>query len=278
MVETRGGRRFAAFFFVAAFLVLLLGHWLRPVGNAALGVAAPFSSVVSAVASNVGDAVSGVVEGPQLRSENLSLRREIATLLRRNVLLQQEQRENELLSRMLRFDDANNRMDLLTARVIDTDPNNLADYIIINRGRRDGLRPGMSVLDQDGYFVGKLVDLTGNAARVLLMTSPSSTVDAIDLKTHAAGAVEGQYGGSPEFQFVRSRDMIHPGDLIVTSGLLNLFPRNLVLGQVVRVRHADVLVSQTADLRPAADFQALELVQVVRNFVPAVPTRLLTNP
>ena len=40
MVETRGGRRFAATFFVAAFLVLLLGRWVKPVNDAALTAAA----------------------------------------------------------------------------------------------------------------------------------------------------------------------------------------------------------------------------------------------
>ena len=54
MVEARGGRRFAVVFLVAAFLVLLLGRWVKPVNLVALSVAAPFASVASTVATDVG--------------------------------------------------------------------------------------------------------------------------------------------------------------------------------------------------------------------------------
>lgn len=278
MVETRGGRRFAIVFLVAAFLTLLLGHWLRPVGNVALSVAAPFQAAVSGISSYLGDTVSGIFEGPHLRSENASLRRQIATLLRRNITFQDQAHENELLRRMLRFEDANNHIDFLNARVIGNDPNNLAPYIIINRGSRDGLRAGMTVVDSGGYFVGSISDLTSNAAKVLLMVNPSSSVGAIDLQTRAGGLVEGQFAARPQLRFVVARDTIRPGDFVVTSGQMNLFPRLLLLGQIVRVHHSNVSLFQTADIQPAADFANLEIVQVVRNFVPSMPTKIITSP
>jgi rod shape-determining protein MreC len=176
----------------------LLGHWLKPVGNMALTVAAPFEAVISAAATTLGDAVSGVVEGPSLRAENERLRLQNETLIRHNIALQQQAHENELLRRMLRYSDPNNRLDLLKAQVIGSDPNNLAQYIIINRGSRDGLRVGMTVLDQGGYFVGSIEDLMSNASKVLLMTSPSSSVGAIDLQRAPTPAVHSSGTSSPE--------------------------------------------------------------------------------
>jgi rod shape-determining protein MreC len=279
MVETRSGRRFAALFFIAAFLVLLLGRWLTPVNHVALSAAAPFQAVVSAVASNVGDAVSAVVDGPRLRDQNRMLQSRYATLIRANLILQEQAHENQILRTMLRFDDRNNHMDFLTARVIDTDPNgSLEPYIIINRGTRDGLRPGMTVVDEDGYFVGSIVDLTSNAAKVLLMINPSSSVGALDLKTRASGLVEGKFDARPVLDFVPTSATIHRGDFIVTSGQDNLYPRILLLGQVVSVHHSNVSLFQTAQIQPAADFGNLEIVQVIRNFVPSVPGKLLKNP
>ena len=66
MVETRGGRRFAMFFLVAAFVLLLIGRWVRPVNNAALTVSAPFAAAVSGITTSVGDSIAGVVQGPSL--------------------------------------------------------------------------------------------------------------------------------------------------------------------------------------------------------------------
>jgi cell shape-determining protein MreC len=46
----------------------------------------------------------------------------------------------------------------------------------------------------------------------------------------------------------------------------------------VRVHHRNDALFQTADIQPAADMGDLELVQIVKNFVPSVPSQLLTNP
>src|ERR1700737_955930 len=173
MVETRGGRRFAIIFLVAAFLVLLLGHWLKPVNDTVQTVAAPFEAAVSAVSSGISDTVAGIVEGPRLRDENSRLRLEMATLLRRNINLQEAARENQYLRSMLRFEQVNPHLSFIVGRVIGNDPNNLAPFVTINRGTRDGLRVGMTVLDQNGYFVGSISNITSNAAKVLLMINPS---------------------------------------------------------------------------------------------------------
>jgi rod shape-determining protein MreC len=278
MVETRGGRRFAVFFFLAAFLVLLLGHWLRPASGAALSVAAPFASVISGVAGGIGDTVTAVVDAPGLRAQNAVLKRNNALLIKRNVLYQETAHENQILRRMTGFADRNNHMDLLPARVIGNDPNDpISQYILINKGTRDGLRNDMTVVDQNGFFVGTTTQMTGNAAKVLLMTSPSSSVGAIDLSTRAGGLVQGQFGSRPEFADVFTRDRLRKNDLVVTSGQFNLFPRTILLGQVVSVSHQGSAIFQSAVIQPAADFQNLEMVQVVRNWNPQYPGQLING-
>lgn len=275
MVEARGGRRFAAVFLVAAFLVLLLGRWVKPVGLVALSVAAPFASVASAVATDTGDVISGVTQGNRWRDENQSLQDQVGIVVRQNMLLQAQLHDFKLLKSLARFDSLNSHMDFLTARVIMQDPNSLAPYILINRGARDGLRRGMTVVSHRGYFVGSIIDLTSNAAKVQLMTSPSSSVGAVDLKTRASGLVEGQYSGLPQLHWVVASSALHQGDFIVTSGQENLFPRTILLGQVMSVQHQNSALFQSAVIQPAADFSNLEIVQVIRNFNPSVPNRLI---
>jgi rod shape-determining protein MreC len=167
-------------------------------------------------------------------------------------------------------------MDNLPARVIYSDPTGLGAYIVINKGTRDGLRQGMTVLDQNGYFVGSITDLTVNAARVLLMLSPSSSVAATDVKTHAQGLVEGRFAAGPELKYVVTGSKLHVNDFLVTQGQANLYPQNLLMGQVVKVDSSPQNVFQTADVRPAADFSHLEIVQVIRNWIPHYPARLIT--
>lgn len=278
MVETRSGRRFAVLFFVAAFLVLLLGRWLQPVDHLVVTVAAPFDAAISGPANWVGNIVSGVVDGPRLRDENERLKRINAALVQRSIADAEARHENQIFKRMLNFEQGHKGLSLLTTRVIGTDPNSPSSNIFLNRGTRDHLVKGMTVLDQNGYFVGKITDLTSNAARVQLMLSPSSSVGAIDLRSRAGGLVEGQYDALPKFDLVPTRQNIKMNDLILTSGQYNLFPRGILLGQVISVEHRNVDVFQSAVIRPAADFSDLEMAMVVRNFVPTPPTKLLTSP
>lgn len=277
MVETRGGRRLAVFFLIAAFLVLFLGRWLRPVDDVASSAAAPFVAVISGAASATGDTISGILDAGELRHENQILARQNAKLIRELITYKSDAHDNTLFKAMLRFSSQNSHMDLVPAQVIGGDTLGVGGYIIINKGRTDGLREGMTVLDQNGYFVGSVSDLESNNARVLLMESPSSSIGAVDLTTRAQGLVEGRYASTPQLADVATRDRLHVNDLVVTSGQMNLYPRNLLLGQVTRVYHRKVAVFQSADIRPAADFQHLEMVQVVRNWNPQIPTRLVSN-
>lgn len=275
MVETRGGRRFAIFFLAAAFTLLLAGRWLTPINHALLTVAAPFISVVNGVTTGVGDTLGSITDGPQLARENAQLKRQLAELLQANAVLQQDKHENSLLRSLVKFDSANPQMHFISARVIYNDESGVSPIIIIDRGSRSGIRPGMTVVENHGYFVGSVSDVTSNAARVQLMTSPSSSVGAVDLQTQAGGLVEGQYAARPQFRWAVASSTLHRGDFVVTSGQLNLYPRNILLGQIIKVYHSNVTLFQTAEIQPMADFQHLEDVQVV-NFPPSKPARLLT--
>lgn len=278
MVETRSGRRFAVVFLVAAFLVLFFGRWIQPVDRIALSAAAPFQAVISASANAVGAVVSGVVQGPRLRDENEKLKRQNATLLRENLTLQQARHDDTLLRRMLKYADQNAHLDLLVSRVIGQDSNALSPTLWINKGSRDGLRKGLTVLDQHGYFVGTITALDPLSSQVVPMLSPSSSVGAVDLQTQAKGLVDGQFAADPTLDNVSVSSQVRPGDFIVTSGDYNLYPRTLLLGQVQSVTKRAYETFQTARLQPAADFSSLEFVQVVRNWVPSLPTKLVTGP
>jgi rod shape-determining protein MreC len=278
MVEARGSRRIAILVFAAAFGVLLFGRWLKPVDSVAVTVAAPFASVINGAATTIGDTVSAVIQAPRIRDENQRLRQEIAVLLRDNQRAQEALHQNQYYARLFKFDDLNKQLTFLTARVIANDPNAPQQYVVINRGSRDGLEPGMTVVSQDTYFLGSIIQVTPTAAKVQLMTSPSSSVGAYDMQSRAKGVVNGNIDGLPQMQDVVTSAQLKVGDFIFTSGDANIFPRGILLGQIHAVRHNNVDVLQSADLVPATDFGNMELVQVIKNFKPSVPVKLLRGP
>jgi rod shape-determining protein MreC len=56
--------------------------------------------------------------------------------------------------------------------------------------------------------------------------------------------------------------------VVLTSGAGGGFPRQLVIGQVIEIRQKDYEMFQQAVLRPTVDFDRLEVVLIITNFVP----------
>jgi rod shape-determining protein MreC len=82
---------------------------------------------------------------------------------------------------------------------------------------------------------------------------------------------QGQQDGSLLVQYLPLATEIITNDIALTSGLGGNLPRNLVVGQVTGVNKQDFNVAQSAQLRPAADYDRLEVVLVITNFEPIAP-------
>lgn len=279
MVETRGGRRFALVFFVAAFALLFAGRWLSPVNHVAMTVTAPFQSVLTGVTNTIGDAFAGVFDGPRLRAQNQMLRREVETALATNVRLRDAAIENHHLSALFHLQTQRPDLKLLPAKVIgNCQDMNLDPCIFIDRGSRDGLTDHMTVVDPQGAYVGYVSDLAGTAARVMLLSNPSSSVGVRDVRSRATGVVEGQYAGNPQLSYVQTNQGLQVGDFVETSGQYELFPTGVVVGQIQSIRRSDVGLFQSASIAPVADFSSLERVAVITGFHPANLGRLIKKP
>jgi rod shape-determining protein MreC len=67
---------------------------------------------------------------------------------------------------------------------------------------------------------------------------------------------------------VTQQAQLHPGEIILTSGLGGTYPSNLLVGQVASVRKMETALFQSAAVQPAVDFTELRAVLVVTNFKP----------
>ena len=78
-----------------------------------------------------------------------------------------------------------------------------------------------------------------SSAVVQVLTDPASSIGGVVLRTRAQGLVEGVAGGRLRLKLAVSEEALQPGDLVVTSGIGELFPKGLPLGRVLRVVRAD---------------------------------------
>ena len=82
------------------------------------------------------------------------------------------------------------------------------------------------------------------------------------------GLAIGQSSGSLLMQFIPLEAKINANDIALTSGLGGKLPRGLVVGQVASIDKRDVDLFQSAQLTPAADYDRLDVLLVITNFIP----------
>jgi rod shape-determining protein MreC len=184
-----------------------------------------------------------------------------------NVRLREADIERAALREALQFKQANPTFELIAAEVVGRDPSNLLQYILIDRGADDGLTPGMPVVTARG-LVGKVTAVYPHSARVMLLTDLASSVNALIQSSRATGMLQGEGQRGLIMRYVEQRDQVQVGDVVLTSGLGGNFPKRLVIGQVTDVKRSDVDMFQEVQVLSAVDFDQLEMVLVIRSFVP----------
>lgn len=244
---------------------------LQPIEDLALRFVVPIQGKIASLANNISDLTQATRDIEELHRRNEDLQGLADSLMIENVRLKEVESENETLRRLLNFTQANPTHSYKAAevkgRVIGRDPSNFLSYLIIDSGSEQGIEKDMPVVTERG-LVGRITDVGSNWAKVMLTIDPSSSVNALIQSSRATGVVEGQVGGSLVMKYIPQGETVNVNDIVLTSGLGGNFPKKLIIGQVTAVHQRDIEMFQQADIRPTVDFNNLEIVLVITNFLP----------
>jgi rod shape-determining protein MreC len=124
--------------------------------------------------------------------------------------------------------------DGIVAPVIGRSADHWWQQVILGRGRRDGIQVG-AIAAGNGGIVGRVVQVTENSSRVLLISDPSSQVGVTISRSRYMGFTRGQAANRVIMQFVDKVPDVRPGDTVATSSYSRLFPAGLPVGIVESV-------------------------------------------
>ena len=196
-----------------------------------------------------------------VRHENRRLKKEIDALRMENSHHRELLASQERLQELLKFKHSIN-LPVLAAQVIGLDPTGWFKSIIIDKGRRDGLRPNMAVVNASGV-VGRVVSVSPNYAKALLVIDQNSAVDCLVQRSRARGIVKGLSTEICKLDYVVKSSDVAVGDLIVTSSLGGVFPKGISVGQVSNIKGIYGGLFKDIEIGPTVDFSKLEEVLVV---------------
>jgi rod shape-determining protein MreC len=176
-------------------------------------------------------------------------------------------RENERLKSLIGI-QSELEYETVIAEVIAKSPQNLYKTIIVNRGKDSGIERWMPVVAyQDGVkcVVGKVIDVQAFSSRIQPLIDQSNYIGAMLKESRYSGLLVGQSPVSEQclLQYIDRRATIKYGDIVVTSGMGGIFPKGILIGEVVSVSKKTYGIFQESFVQPKIDFGRLEEVYII---------------
>jgi len=278
--RSRAGLWFAAAT-VVSLLLLLASRTPQALTlqEAAAHALDPLRSTISGITAGISGVFTTIGEIDRLRSENERLRGELASAEARLAELREAAAENAELRGLLGL-TTSLQMDLLPVRILGRDPSNFSWEVGIDAGTTDGILIGMPVVaaaNGSGALAGSVIAAGSDSATVRLVVDARASVVAIDQQSRSLGLVRGQLGGQLVMVQVRATDKLAVGDTVASAGLTltdaggadigrSPYPRGLLIGTIQALELDADGLTQTAFVRPAVDFSAVERLLVVLHF------------
>lgn len=198
----------------------------------------PVQSALSSVSDGVVGAWSSFVDLRRVGQENELLK---ARLRVAEMQLLSQRAAVEENARLRVFLDLKPRLPMATilADVVARNASPWFKTISIDKGSAHGVFHGATVLSPSGVL-GRVITVSPNSASVQLLVDRDSGAAVLTEKGRVDGIVSGfqdDADGSPLLlmKYVPSLAAVNPGEVVVTSGLDQLFEKGLVVGTVLRV-------------------------------------------
>lgn len=195
--------------------------------------------------------------------ENIELKTQLGK--QREIKNQYEELELENI-RLRRFVDFTGVVPdtYVAAQIIARDPSPWFKTIMIDKGGDDGLEKGSPVLVSEG-IVGQIVKVANKYSRVLLITDRNSSVDALVQNSRVRGIVKGNNEDNCSFVYALRKDEVKEGEMLISSGLDQVFPKGLKIGRILTVTKVHSQLFQDITIETSVDFDKIEEVLVFKS-------------
>ena len=155
---------------------------------------------------------------------------------------------------------------LYKARIIKNSLNRLDNYLTLDKGSADSIRPEMGVVSANGV-VGIVYKTTPHYALVISLLNSKSSLSCKIQGSDYFGYLKWE-GGDSQYAYLRDLPRhaeFSVGDTVVTSGYSAVFPPGLLVGYVDEMSDSHDGLSYLLKIRLATDFGRVSDVRVIAN-------------
>lgn len=213
-----------------------------------------------------GNSISGFFFEVKTNLTNyLSLKEENQLILEYNALLMSALSKNPNDTSIV-VDTSFSDYMFIPANVINNSIYRVNNYLIIDKGRSDGIKKDMGVICENG-IVGKIANTTENYSSVISMLHPYSVVSARFVNNQHLANVSWEIG---DYRFGTVKDIplhltLQKGDSLVTSGFSNIYPAGIMVGTIEGMLESNSKDFNAAKIKFSTNFSTLRHVYVIEN-------------
>jgi rod shape-determining protein MreC len=208
------------------------------------------------------DSAKNILPFASLREENRLLRERINLLNRKVEELKVVSSDNDRLKELLNF---RKTMPFTTipAQVIGRDPSNWSNSLIVDKGLDGGVKQNKAVLSTKG-LVGRVLEVGRYSSKILLITDPNSKVGVMIQRNRQGGILIGSPDGRCKMIYIALDSDVMPGDKVITAGFGMIFPKDIIVGEVVKVDKEPGRLYKSAVVKTAEDLSKLEEILCIK--------------
>lgn len=158
------------------------------------------------------------------------------------------------------------RFDFISAKVVNNSINRLTNFITLNRGSADGVKPGMAVISSTGV-VGKVKITSEHFSVVTSVLNVDIMVSALMKRTGYFGTIQwvGHDPDQVKLKFIPLHVKPQVGDTVVTSGYSGVFPEGIMVGTITRINPGKETSFHDLDVKLSQDFRKLSYATIIRS-------------
>ncbi len=256
-----GGRRRLVLILIALLVILALNIVDNPIRSGAYKIFAPVQSLLWRAGDSVSDTGGGLFGGVRLKAENEALSLQHAALLQELAELTDIKKENEELRKILDF-TLKEDFTIVEGEVLWKDPSQ--DVLVVRTG--NGIESGMPVITPEKIAVGRVEEVMGEFSRIRLLSHTQSSIDVVVGEQRIGGVIKGEGRFKATIDLLPQEAVIEVGDVVLTSSLGGIFPKNFLVGRIGEVLQSDLEPFQRAVLDPSFDISLHRLLLIITNY------------
>jgi len=253
-------------------MVLAMAIGFSAPQSSAMGAATtPIQAIGAQISASFNDFFGAFSKVNRLEEENAQLKKELQKRNEELIEFYQFKQQNEQMKDYLGIRDLHPDFTFEPARVISRDPTNRFYAFTIDKGTMAGVSKHDPVRNADG-LVGYVIEAAPTYSVVMTVLDGGINIGAMSYRTLGAdtGIVSGDItlskDGLCRLNFLPQDCKIAVGDLIITTGIGGIFPKDMPIGTVKEIKQNQSDISVYAVIQPAADIRELRDVFVITHF------------